>query len=606
MDEELMRLQALRDELIAAAAEVGQSALSASEKARRIEDINFEIDDIDVVVMDHAATQINAAAQAVVAATEAAGRDVLGKVLKGLSAEVAAIREDVRRIIRDITPDPVAVVPNTDPTPAIVDPVADDPVLLRRTSGTRAVYGHLVRALQNALSNAGFSTNGIDMIFGGDTASALLAWRASTGRSTLDAIITRNEFTLLTGQQDVDLFDLCAQVTASFEGHGFGKIVGDFDGAVMTWGYHGYTLKFGHLQAVLDRIEAQGPQTLDAVFGTARANQVRQMLQMPLQDQLGWARQNVLDGQNKIRSDWHSQFADLGEQQSARKAMLDHSREAFWNAIAVPQAQLMGLHEPLSLGMLFDAAIQQGGASNSTVEKVRAARTANPDATEMSLRAVLAKALRGQLSNSQWADDVFARRKAFVSGRGKVHAVNYDLGAWGFFASHDENEGRIIAPRLPEITQMPAILPGQQNFVQFFDTHIRPHAPNFEATELLYPGSGNGSGPCMGLNSDPPEDLWENAVALAVLLQAIRTTFSAPVRISSCYRSPAYNACIGGADRSQHMRFTAADITIANGKTPLSWYNQILKMRNEGVFVGGVGRYNTFVHVDVRGQNATW
>ncbi|WP_299614609.1 D-Ala-D-Ala carboxypeptidase family metallohydrolase [uncultured Tateyamaria sp.] len=606
MDEELRRLQALRDELIAAAAEVGQSALTPAEKARRISEINFEIDDIDVVMMDHAATQINATSQAVVAATEAAGRNVLGKVLDGLSAVVASIREDVQRIIRDITPDPVAVIPNTAPTPAIVNPVADDPVMLRRSSGTRAVYGHLVRAMQNALSNAGFSTNGVDMIFGDDTANALLAWRASTGRSTLDAIITKNEFTDLTGQDEVDLFDFCAQATASFEGHGFGKIVGDFDGAVMTWGYHGYTLKFGHLQAVLDRIEAKGPQTLDAVFGSERASQVRQMLQMPLQGQLDWARQNVLDGQSKIRSDWHTQFADLGEQESARTAMLEHSREAFWDGIAVPQATLMGLHEPLSLGMLFDAAIQQGGASNSTLEKVKAARAANPNATEMSLREVLAKALRAQLSNSKWADDVFARRRAFISGRGKVHSVNYDLGAWGFFASDDENEGRIIPPRLPEITQMPAIQPSQRSFAQFFEDEIQSHAPNFSATELLYPGGGNAAGACKGLNTDPPEDLWQNAVALSKLLQAIRDEFGAPLRISSCYRSPEYNSCIGGASRSQHMRFTAADITIANGNTPLTWYNKILEMRNRGIFSGGIGRYNTFVHVDVRGENATW
>jgi hypothetical protein len=606
MEEELEKLNALRDELIAAAAEVGASDLSASEKGRRIEDINFAIDDIDVVLMDHAASEINAVARALVAATKEAGRDVLGKVLKGLAAEVAIIREDVLRIIRDITPDPVVVPPNTDPTPALVNPVSDDPVLLRRTEGTRAVFGHLVRGLQTALNNSGFDTQGVDMILGGDTAKALLAWRANSGKSTLDAIITKDEFAQLTGQHNVDLFDLCAQATASFEGHGFGKIVGDFDGAVMTWGYHGYTLKYDHLQAVLRRIEAQGKQTLDSVFGAVRASELRHMLALSLEGQLVWARQNVLDGQNKIKSDWHSQFADLGEQGAARLAMLAHSREAFWDAKAVPQASLMGLAEPLSLGMLFDAAIQQGGASNATVAIVRAARAANPNVTEMTLRSVLAKALRSQLSNSKWADDVFARRKTFISGRGKVHGANYDLGYWGFFASHDENEGRIIVPRLPTITGMPATLPGQQNFVDFFNVNIRPGTPDFEAKELLYRGGSNGSGACQNLNTDPPKELWQNAAALTKLLQAIRNEFGAPVRISSCYRSPAYNTCIDGAERSQHMQFTAADITIADGKSPLSWYKKILKMRNNGVFIGGVGRYNTFVHVDVRGQNATW
>jgi hypothetical protein len=29
-------------------------------------------------------------------------------------------------------------------------------------------------------------------------------------------------------------------------------------------------------------------------------------------------------------------------------------------------------------------------------------------------------------------------------------------------------------------------------------------------------------------------------------------------------------------------------------------------MRREGIFKGGLGKYKTFVHVDVRGKNADW
>jgi len=607
MEQEFERLEGLRAELIAAIAEVGASELGGAEKAQRIEAINLEIDRIEILQMDIAATEINAAAQEVVAARIAASQNVLSKVLDGLAANVQAIRDDVARIIRDITPDPAPVAPSDAPTPALVNPVSNDQVLLRRTNGTRAVYGHLVRELQLSLRNAGFDTQGVDMIFGDDTASALLAWRASAGLPAVEALVTQSDWGRLTNLPEPDLFDLCAQATAAFEGHGFGKIVGDFDGAVMTWGYHGYTLKFGHLQAVLQRVEAAGPQTLDAAFGEGRANQLREMLAMDSRDaQLDWARANVLDGNNKVQSDWHAQFADLGEQAVVRDAALAHSRAAFWEAIAVPQAALMGLSEPLSLGMLFDAAIQQGGASSETVEKVQEARAANPAITEMKLREVLAKALRAQLSDSKWADNVFARRRTFITGRGQVHGANYDLGAWGFFASHDENEGRIIPPRPQTITAMPAPAAAQSGFAAFFAENIAPIAPNFSAKELLFRGAGDISGGCAGLNTDPPEELWPNAIELTRLLQHIRTTFGAPVRISSCYRSPAYNECIGGVSGSQHMQFTAADITIVDGGTALSWHKKILKMQNDGVFRGGLGKYNTFVHVDVRGENANW
>lgn len=607
MEQEFAKLEALRTDLINAMAQIGASDLGAAEKAKQIEIANLEIDKIEILQMDLAATEINNAARAVVAAKIKASQDVLSKILKGLQAEVTAIRDDVQKIIRDITPDPVDLAPNANPTPALINPVADDPVLLRRTDGTRAIYGHLVRQVQLALRNGGFETQGIDMIFGDDTADALLAWRASTGKSALEAILTRADWTELTNGKEPDLFDISAQATAAFEGHGFGKIVGDFDGAVMTWGYHGYTLKFGHLQAVLNLIEGEGPDTLNAVFGDDRASKLRDMLAMgSINDQIDWARTTVLDANNAIKDDWHGQFADLGEQAVTRTAQLAHSRKTFWEGMAVPQAAAMGLKEPLSLGMLFDAAIQQGGASKVTVKTVQDARAADPAITEMSLRAVLAQALRDQLSNTDWADDVFARRKTFISGRGKVHGANYDLGYWGFFASHDENEGRIITPRIPTITNMPAATPAQQSFVDFFAAEIAPHAPNFSAAELLYRGGSNGAGDCAGLNTDPPEELWQNAIALTKLLQAIRQEFGAPVRISSCYRSPAYNTCIGGATGSQHKQFTAADITIADGNTALSWHKRILAMQNAGVFVGGLGKYKTFVHVDVRGTNANW
>jgi len=607
MEQEFARLEALRAELIDTISQIGASALGAAEKATRIEAANLEIDKIEILQMDLAATQINAATKALVAAKIAASRDVLSKILDGLQAGVAAFRDDVQRIIRDITPDPEPVEPNTDPTPALVNPVADDPVLLRRTEGTRAVYGHLVRRMQLALRSGGFDTQGIDMIFGDDSEKALLAWRASTGRPAIDAILTRQDWAALIGPPEPDLFDLCAQTTAAFEGHGFGKIVGDFDGAVMTWGYHGYTLKFGHLQVVLKRIEEAGPETLNAVFGNERANGLRTMLAMgSIDDQTTWARNNVLKADGTIDDEWHRLFDDLGEQEVTRTAQLAHSRAAFWNGKAVPQAAKMGLTEPLSVGMLFDAAIQQGGASTATVKAVNDARAQNPAITEMSLREVLAKGLRDQLSDSKWADDVFARRKVFISGRGKVHGANYDLGYWGFFASSDENEGRIVTPRIPTINNLAPAAPAQQSFVDFFNAHVRPQAPNFSAEELLYRGGSNGSGSCAGLNTDPPQELWQNAIPLTLLLQAIREEFGAPVRISSCYRAEAYNTCIGGVKESQHKKFTAADITIADGNTALSWHKRILKMQNDGVFRGGLGKYNTFVHVDVRGTNANW
>ena len=89
---------------------------------------------------------------------------------------------------------------------------------------------------------------------------------------------------------------------------------------------------------------------------------------------------------------------------------------------------------------------------------------------------------------------------------------------------------------------------------------------------------------------------------LVTLLQKIRNHFGSSVTITSAYRTASYNKLIGGAVCSQHLYGTAADITI-QGVTPLevAKYCEYL-MPNSG----GVGRYNNFVHVDVRSSRARW
>lgn len=602
MEPELVRLETLREELLDAIAEVGASDVPNADKTAQIKRLNREIARIDIAVANHAATELNAAARQLLTRTHAAANNVLKNVLSGLKSEVAAVVEAVKRAIRDITDDPLPVTPNPAPKPMVAQPVRDDPVLLRKTSRVRAVYGHLVRALQVSLTRLEFGPNGIDMIFGEDTADALKAWRASTARSATEAIVTRADWVALTGTDAPDLFDICAQATAAFEGHGFGLIVGDFDGAVLTWGYHGYTLKYGHLQAVLADIHAADDSALNTAFGPDRSAALIAMLSLHLDAQIAWARDTVLKPDKTVRPEWLEGFDSLGGLEIARTAQLAYSRKTFWDAKARPQAEELGLTEPLGYGMLFDAAIQQGGASNATAQKVAAARAADPDMTEMALREVVADALTAQIKSDRFRADVAARRRTFISGRGQVHGATYDLGFWGFFAEHDEAEGHLVDTATVPAVPVAAATP----FAAFYAARVKPIAQNFEASELLSKGGGNVSGICAGKNVDPPEDKWENCIELARILQTIRSDFGIPIRINSCYRSPAYNSCIGGATRSQHMEFRAADIAILDGKSPLSWYKRILDMRNQGLFKGGLAHYNSFVHVDVRGHNADW
>lgn len=92
------------------------------------------------------------------------------------------------------------------------------------------------------------------------------------------------------------------------------------------------------------------------------------------------------------------------------------------------------------------------------------------------------------------------------------------------------------------------------------------------------------------------------AQELVEVLQEIRDHFGTAITINSGHRCPAYNYRVGGARRSQHMLGTAADFNV-KGKTPNEVQDFILT-KYEGMY--GIGRYNNFTHIDVRGYQARW
>lgn len=88
--------------------------------------------------------------------------------------------------------------------------------------------------------------------------------------------------------------------------------------------------------------------------------------------------------------------------------------------------------------------------------------------------------------------------------------------------------------------------------------------------------------------------------ALVAVLQCVRDHFGKPVRINSAYRTKAYNASIGGAKSSKHVLGMAADIVVKGVD-----HEDVAEFLEE-YDVGGLGRYNTFTHVDVFGVMRRW
>ncbi|MGB0931696.1 MAG: S8 family serine peptidase, partial [Chitinophagales bacterium] len=130
----------------------------------------------------------------------------------------------------------------------------------------------------------------------------------------------------------------------------------------------------------------------------------------------------------------------------------------------------------------------------------------------------------------------------------------------------------------------------------------------FKAHEFWVKGSrhNNPQSRAYRLNTNPPREKWENLAKVAKVLDELRHRIGSPITISSAYRSPAYNATIGGASRSQHVEFAALDFTVRGGGSPQDWARILQEMRTEDLFHGGIGIYPSFVHVDIRGYDSDW
>lgn len=93
----------------------------------------------------------------------------------------------------------------------------------------------------------------------------------------------------------------------------------------------------------------------------------------------------------------------------------------------------------------------------------------------------------------------------------------------------------------------------------------------------------------------PPDELID-------VLQGVRDHFGASTTIHSGHRCAPYNKYVGGASGSKHMEAIAGDLTVS-GVHPSLVQDYLLERYPDRY---GIGRYNTFTHVDVRGYKARW
>lgn len=102
-----------------------------------------------------------------------------------------------------------------------------------------------------------------------------------------------------------------------------------------------------------------------------------------------------------------------------------------------------------------------------------------------------------------------------------------------------------------------------------------------------------------------PAAYYENAKAICARADKLREKAGHPLVVNCGYRTPEHNKKVGGAPKSQHLTASALDLRCheVSARELADIYEQLI--RDGLVPDGGLGRYATFVHIDL-GKPRRW
>ena len=285
------------------------------------------------------------------------------------------------------------------------------------------------KRIQADLLRAGFTAGPLDRFvdgdFGGNTHAALSALQTRRGLAVHGAV-DEPTWQQLTTEPLPTLFERCLGITAQFEGHGFGLLQGNFDGAGLTWGIIGFTLKSKEIQALLAETEAAVPGTLERVLGPL-ARVWTTVTAKPLADQVAWA-DALSFGSSKsaVPSEWRDAFARLGDEPVVKRLQMQRAYDRYFLP-ACRSAATLGLRSELGIALAFDVHVQNGSFKPGAFAMVA---TTMGRASELDKRKRLADAVADS-ANPRWAEDVRQRKRTLATGAGSVHGRSFTLAAWG-------------------------------------------------------------------------------------------------------------------------------------------------------------------------------
>ena len=293
---------------------------------------------------------------------------------------------------------------------------------MARVLFAQGVRGEIVRTIQRRLTARGFDPKGIDGGYGKNTRKAVRAFQQQNG------LQPTGEVSVLTWRRLMNrpippVRDRTLQLTAAFEGHDFTLAQGNFDGAGITWGIIGFTLKHGELGRIVLRIQDRHPALVKQAFG-AKTDQLLEILRGPKTRQISL-------GANKVRlaEPWRSAFRRFGELPAVQALQLELADRDYFRP-AKRTARGLRLKTELGLALAFDIHVQNGGVSTAAREEIKRQLAQHPIEREQERRVIIGNAV-AKKSLPQFREDVRSRKLAIATGAGTVHGELFVLRNWG-------------------------------------------------------------------------------------------------------------------------------------------------------------------------------
>jgi len=212
-----------------------------------------------------------------------------------------------------------------------------------------------------------------------------------------------------------ELKEKLLRLVSLFEvGGDWGRVAGNFDGQILSFGPLQWNIGQGTLQKLLKSIKKE---TLEKHLGK---DFVGALYNGTLKD---FVIKNVLVGKG-VKREWSIKFANLAKEKETIEAFKISANNYFRRAQLL--CEELGFESERALALCFDIAVQNGAPRRDHINEYnKRIKVVNPKYEWEKLK-VLAYVV-ADLANPRWRNDVLSRKLSIAVGEGVVHGHKFNL-----------------------------------------------------------------------------------------------------------------------------------------------------------------------------------